>query len=194
MDPRSEPARAAVPAHASSAQSTPEPPNGPPSVHGLEPWVRRLAVWLDAAFLVPGTQVRVGFDPILGVIAPGLGDALGAALSVSMLFFAWRERAPANVLVRMAGNIAADLLVGAVPVLGDLADVFLRSNLRNLALLDAHRAARGLAGNTAPPARASGPLLALLLTGILAVILPILALGLGITYGAVLALSALLAG
>jgi hypothetical protein len=92
---------------------------------------------LDAGIAVPGTSLRVGLDPVLGLV-PGLGDAVGALLSAWILVEAIRRGASRSTLGRMASNIAIDALVGAVPLLGDAFDVVWKANLRNVALLERH--------------------------------------------------------
>ena len=48
----------------------------------------------------------------------------------------------------MLGNVAIDLLVGAVPFFGDAADVFWKSNTKNFTLLEHHaRAAAAVQGD-----------------------------------------------
>lgn len=96
---------------------------------------RRLAQVLDAAVRVPGTRARVGLDFLLGLV-PGAGDLAAGALGAYGLWAAQSLGAPASVVLRMAGNLALDTIVGSVPLLGDLFDVGFKSNLRNLALLD----------------------------------------------------------
>lgn len=110
--------------------------------------MRSLARLLDSAVGVPGTGVRIGLDPVLGII-PGLGDVAGAALSGYMVLVARQQGAPAAVIMRMLANVAVDTAVGAIPVLGDLFDVAWKSNTRNLALLE------GVAGAPVATKRAS---------------------------------------
>ena len=98
---------------------------------------RTITRLLDSAARVPGTSLRFGLDPVLGII-PGLGDVAGAALSGYVVLLASRMGAPASVLVRMLGNVALDTAVGTVPLLGDLFDAGFKSNTRNLALLERH--------------------------------------------------------
>lgn len=96
---------------------------------------RTLARVLDSAFSIPGTRIRFGLDPILGLI-PGGGDVAGAALSGYIVLIAARLGAPPAVLGRMLLNVLIDTVVGSVPLLGDLFDVAWKSNLRNVALLE----------------------------------------------------------
>jgi len=100
---------------------------------------RRLAQLLDAAVRIPGTDIRIGLDAILGLI-PGIGDLTGTALSGSIVLTAARLGASKAVLARMIFNLGIDTLIGAVPLAGDLFDLGWRANLRNVALLDAHLA------------------------------------------------------
>jgi hypothetical protein len=98
---------------------------------------RALTRLLDSAARVPGTSIRFGLDPILGLV-PGLGDVTGAALSGYVVLLASRLGAPTTVIVRMLGNVLADTVGGTVPLLGDLFDVGWKANTRNLALLERH--------------------------------------------------------
>lgn len=59
-----------------------------------------------------------------------------------MLIVAWKEGAPPALLARMAGNIVLDVLVGMVPILGDVVDVAFRANRRNHTLLRAFQRQR----------------------------------------------------
>ncbi|HOX20054.1 MAG TPA: DUF4112 domain-containing protein [Gemmatimonadales bacterium] len=102
--------------------------------------LRRLTYWMDEGLRIPGTQRRIGLDPILGLV-PGVGDAAGAVLAAAILVEAVRRDITRFALVRMAANVALDALLGAVPVLGDLFDAAWKANLRNLALLERHIAA-----------------------------------------------------
>jgi hypothetical protein len=96
---------------------------------------RTLARALDARFGIPGTPLRFGWDSIIGLI-PGIGDAAGGILGSYGLYVATRLGAPPVVMARMLFNVALDLVLGTVPVLGDMFDLAWRSNLRNLALLE----------------------------------------------------------
>ena len=92
---------------------------------------------MDELVEVPGTSVRVGLDPIVGLI-PVLGDAVSAAIGFWLIAEAARFGIPRIVVGRMILNTVVDLVVGAIPVIGDLFDVVSRSNMRNLALFRRH--------------------------------------------------------
>ena len=92
---------------------------------------------MDELVEVPGTSVRVGLDPIVGLI-PVLGDAVSAAIGFWLIAEAARFGIPRIVVGRMILNTVVDLVVGAIPVIGDLFDVVSRSNMRNLALFRWH--------------------------------------------------------
>ena len=97
--------------------------------------VRRLARVLDAAVRIPGTNFRVGLDALIGLV-PGVGDAVGAALSGWIVLAAARMGLPKSVIARMLVNLGVDTVVGAVPILGDLFDIAFRANTRNVALIE----------------------------------------------------------
>ena len=98
---------------------------------------RVVASVLDDAIRVPGTDIRFGIDPLVGLV-PGLGDLLGGAASAYIILEAARAGAPASVLTRMALNVGIDTLVGGLPVVGDLFDFAWKSNARNVKLLAGH--------------------------------------------------------
>lgn len=102
--------------------------------------LRALRQWqrlLDSAFRIPGTRVRFGWDPVLGLI-PWAGDLATALAAGALIVEAHRLRLPRVVQVRMLFNIGIDVLVGLVPFAGDVADVFWKANARNLELLERH--------------------------------------------------------
>lgn len=103
-----------------------------------------LATLMDAALVIPGTNVRVGFDALIGLV-PGVGDLISAAVSGFIIVEARRLGAPRWLLARMAGNVAVDTIGGAIPLVGDLFDVAFRANLKNVRLLRSHLERRGRA-------------------------------------------------
>ena len=101
--------------------------------------LRSLKRLLDEAFRVPGTNIRFGWDPIIGLV-PWVGDLLTALFSCAIIVQAHRMRLPRVVVVRMLMNVGLDVLIGVVPIVGDAADVFWKSNTMNFALLERHAA------------------------------------------------------
>ncbi len=101
-------------------------------------WVRQLVLLMDGAFRIPGTEFRIGLDPILGFFLPGAGDLLGALPSLLIVTVAVRRGVPGVVVQRMLLNVAIDAFVGVVPLFGDVFDAAYRSNEKNLALLERH--------------------------------------------------------
>ncbi|SEC81680.1 protein of unknown function [Nocardioides exalbidus] len=95
---------------------------------------RQVARVMDDAVTVPGTRVGLGLDALIGLV-PGIGDALGSALSGVIVRDAIRARVPMTVLARMGLNLVMDALLGLVPGVGDLLDVAHRANRKNLLLL-----------------------------------------------------------
>ena len=98
-------------------------------------FVRFLADLLDQRFTIPGTSIRVGLDPILGLV-PGIGDALANIAGSAILVIAVQLNVPKIVLVRMGLNLAANALIGAIPVFGDIFSIGFRSNAKNAELLE----------------------------------------------------------
>lgn len=96
--------------------------------------LERLVRLLDSEFRLPGTRWRFGVDGLLGLI-PGIGDAATATLGASVIAYAAACGVRRRVLARMAGNLAIDVVLGSVPLVGDVFDFFWKSNSRNLALL-----------------------------------------------------------
>jgi hypothetical protein len=106
--------------------------------------LRSLRRLLDDAFRVPGTRIRFGWDAIVGVI-PWAGDLVTALMAGAIIVQAHRMRVPRIVQLRMLVNVGIDLAIGLVPFAGDVADVFWKSNTRNMALLERHAAGPGAA-------------------------------------------------
>lgn len=96
-----------------------------------------LATFLDTAIVIPGTNIRFGFDALIGLV-PGIGDLVTTLMSLYLVHEARQLGAPTRLILRMLGNIAIDGVAGSVPVIGDLFDTFYRSNRRNMDLLRSH--------------------------------------------------------
>ena len=99
--------------------------------------LRKVAQLLDSAFVVPGTSMRIGLDPIVGLI-PGLGDLVSPLFTMGILWQARELGIPKVVQLRMIFNVAIDTVVGLMPVLGDLFDFAWKANDMNMTLLERH--------------------------------------------------------
>lgn len=124
----------------------------------------RYAAWLD----------RYGLDPLLGLI-PGAGDAIGAILAGWILVEALRLGVSRATLLRMAGNLALDAVLGAVPIIGDIFDFAWKANLRNTTLLARHL------GYPSSARRADRFFVACVLGGIILLLVGTLAVGVWLT-------------
>ena len=107
--------------------------------------LRLFAHLLDELFRVPGTKLRFGLDPLLGLL-PGFGDTLAGLISTALLSFSVRQGIPKIVVVRMALNILLNTVLGAVPLFGDAFSFWFKSNVRNYDLYRQH--AQGLRPST----------------------------------------------
>ncbi|QIB73795.1 DUF4112 domain-containing protein [Halogeometricum borinquense] len=99
--------------------------------------VRFLAKIMDEAVTIPGTNVGIGLDSVVGLL-PVSGDLVTAAISLYAVGEAVRLGADRHVIGRMLFNVAIDFGVGSVPVLGDVFDAVWKSNVRNANLLEKH--------------------------------------------------------
>ena len=99
--------------------------------------LEKLARFMDAAIAIPGTRISLGADAVVGLV-PGVGDLLAKIASAYILYEAHRMGLPKHKLLRMGGNVLVDLAFGAVPVAGDVFDVFWRANLRNMKIVRDH--------------------------------------------------------
>jgi hypothetical protein len=104
------------------------------SVDQLFKWI---ALIMDDFLRLPGTKLRFGLDPLIGLI-PGLGDTSSAIVSAMALIQAARRGVPKILLARMSLNILVNEIVGIVPVVGDAFSFWFKSNRRNYDLLQKH--------------------------------------------------------
>ena len=104
--------------------------------------LERLSWLMDDLFRVPVLGWRFGLDALVGLI-PGFGDTTTSLVSFYILVSAVRHRVPKITLLRMGFNIAIDYVVGSLPVVGDLADAWWKSNHMNIDLLRKHATVAG---------------------------------------------------
>ena len=96
--------------------------------------VQYIADLLDSRFRLPGTRIKFGLDPVLGLI-PGAGDWFGGMLSIFFMIEAFRAGADLSVILRIFVNILIDIIIGSIPVVGEIFDVAWKANLRNARLI-----------------------------------------------------------
>jgi hypothetical protein len=96
-----------------------------------------LAKLMDSQFKIPGTNIRFGLDPLIGLV-PGAGDFVTFLISGYMMTILAKNGASGFVLARMTLNILIDALVGSIPLLGDVFDVAFKANRRNMKLMHEH--------------------------------------------------------
>lgn len=99
--------------------------------------LEQLADLMDSRFAIPGTGIRIGLDPILGLI-PGIGDTLSLGISAYIIIQSRKNGIHPLLETRMWWNVFTDWIVGLVPVAGDLFDVAFKANRKNIALLREH--------------------------------------------------------
>ncbi|BDI59612.1 hypothetical protein MACH05_01720 [Qipengyuania nanhaisediminis] len=99
--------------------------------------VEAMEMLLERSFRIPGVNVPVGLDAIIGLV-PVIGDLISSAMGA---YIVWEGR---NLglsrwqLSRMGANVLFDALLGLVPIVGDAADLVFRSNTRNLRIIRRH--------------------------------------------------------
>ena len=100
-------------------------------------WVERIASVMDDKFRIPGTDFRFGLDPILNLI-PFAGDVSGFIVSAALLYIMAKNGVSRKVLILMSINIIVDAVIGAIPLLGQISDFYIKANTRNIKLLKEH--------------------------------------------------------
>jgi len=111
---------------------------------------RLIATILDEFIRIPGTKIRIGLDPIIGLF-PGIGDVITSMVGSHLLAEAQRHNVPRWVQWRMVTNLMLNAMAGSIPIFGDLFSFWYKSNSRNYALLKKHATTEKLSGNRQPP-------------------------------------------
>src|SRR5271167_1708312 len=99
-----------------------------------DPFIRFVSRLLDTFFVIPGTRIRFGIEPIIGLI-PIFGDQMTSLMSAALLYRSVQHRLPKIALVRMALNILINAVVGMVPLFGDIFVLWYKPNIRNYKIL-----------------------------------------------------------
>lgn len=98
---------------------------------------RAVARLMDDFITIPGTNFKIGLDPLIGLV-PGMGDSVGAAAGSVILLAGLREGLPTVSLARMGVNIVINSAIGAIPFIGDIFSAWFKSNRRNYRILQQH--------------------------------------------------------
>jgi len=99
--------------------------------------VRTASRLLDDAVGIPGTGIRIGLDPILGVL-PVAGDSVATVVSLYIVAEAYRLDVPPATLAKMLALIAVDTVVGSLPVVGTVFDAVWKANRWNVRTIERH--------------------------------------------------------
>lgn len=100
-------------------------------------WIETFSKTMDSRFTIPGTKIKFGVDPILSLF-PVIGDFITFLLSAVLIYTMHQHGASRNVVIKMVLNSTLDAIIGAIPLVGTVFDVFYRSNDRNVKLLKEH--------------------------------------------------------
>ena len=98
---------------------------------------------MDGAIVLPGTNIRLGLDAVIGLV-PVAGDVISGLVSSYLVWEARQLGAPRWLIARMMANTLLDTTIGAIPLVGDAFDLMFRANMKNMALLQRHMEKRGL--------------------------------------------------
>jgi hypothetical protein len=99
-------------------------------------YVDRYARLMDSAVRLP-VLGPVGLDALISMV-PVVGDLAAGMLSLTLVARSLRYGPPAALVSKMLANVLTDLLLGAIPVVGVLFDIWFRANDRNAALMRAY--------------------------------------------------------
>lgn len=116
------------------AEALPAMANDPQSIRMR---VEAMEILLERSFKIPGTNIPIGLDSVIGLI-PVLGDIITAAMGGYMVWEARNLGMSKFQLVRMAMNVGIDTVIGMIPLAGDAFDLLWRSNSKNLRIIKKH--------------------------------------------------------
>lgn len=108
------------------------------------PELADLAFLLDSRWRIPVIGYRFGVDAVASLV-PIVGDVATGLISAHIVHKAYRLGAPRRLILQMAGNVALDVAVGSIPIVGTVFDVFFKANNVNVRLLREHLAKQGKA-------------------------------------------------
>lgn len=100
-------------------------------------WAEKISGIMDSKFTFPGTKIKFGLDPIMGLV-PGLGNLFSFSISGFLVYTMAKYGASRKVIIKMLINITLDALLGSIPVIGSIFDFFFKANSKNVKLLKTH--------------------------------------------------------
>ena len=106
----------------------------PPEIEERIVHIESLAKMMDSQFSIPGTQLELGIDTLIGLI-PGIGDTISLGIAGYIVLHAHRLGVGKATLSHMLYNIFIDWLIGLVPIIGDFFDMGWKGNNKNAVLL-----------------------------------------------------------
>ncbi|HAO34965.1 MULTISPECIES: DUF4112 domain-containing protein [unclassified Hyphomonas] len=95
----------------------------------------RFSDLMDTRFRIAG--VPFGLDSLLGII-PVAGDAVTGAAGLYALGTAARLKLPITAHIHIIWNLVVDVVLGSVPLAGDVFDFFFRSHRKNFRVVEKH--------------------------------------------------------
>jgi len=104
-----------------------------PNIKDIE-WLSKL---MDSKFTIPGTNFKIGLDPIIGLI-PVAGDVMSYGVSAFLITKMVKHGASKKVALKMTFNVILDMLIGMIPLIGTIFDFTYKANDRNVRLLKEH--------------------------------------------------------
>ena len=99
--------------------------------------LQALSRLMDKAFTLPGTNIHIGIDSIIGLL-PGIGDTISVAISGYIYTFAKKAGVPRHLRAKMIWNIFIDWVIGIIPFFGDIFDVGWKANTKNVDIITKH--------------------------------------------------------
>ncbi|GAA0859584.1 DUF4112 domain-containing protein [Aliiglaciecola litoralis] len=96
---------------------------------------QKIANLTDTAVRIPFTNIKLGLDSLIGLI-PGVGDTVMLGVSASIIVMGKSMGLPRALLIKMIRNSIFDFLLGLIPILGDIVDIFYKANLANVRIME----------------------------------------------------------
>ena len=97
--------------------------------------LKLLSERLDNSIKIPGTNQKIGIDPIIGLI-PILGDFIGVIFSTYIMYSGIKMGVSSKIVKKMATNLAIEFIIGSIPIIGDIFDALWKANKKNVELIE----------------------------------------------------------